>query len=75
MTFEIGWDFPARAALERIPWPTSGTIAGEVHRFVATLAPSLPSGPYHFRKAGYLIAVRLDQSLGTVLVLGVYRVR
>ncbi len=74
MSLEVDWDFPARTVLlGSLPWPTSSAVAGEVHRFAAALAPSLRSGPYRFRMSGYLIHVRVDQQLGTVLVLGLYR--
>jgi hypothetical protein len=76
MIFAVDWDFPARTfLLNRILWPASGDVAAEVHRFATTRAPSLPSGPYRFRAAGHLLDVRVDQRRGTVLVLGIYRVR
>jgi hypothetical protein len=69
MTFEVEWDFPARAAFYRIPWPRSADVAALVYRFAVTHAPKLHSGAYPLRGAGHRIAVRVDAQAGTVLVL------
>ncbi|MEO7328902.1 MAG: hypothetical protein ABI193_10010 [Minicystis sp.] len=69
MTFTIEWDFPARAAFDRIPWPKSADVAALIHRFSRDRAPFLDSGAYPIRGAGYRFAVRVDRSERTVLVL------
>jgi hypothetical protein len=69
MTFAVEWDFPARSAFNRIPWPRSADVAALVYRFAATRAPHLESGAYPLRGAGYRVAVRVDHRAGTVLVL------
>lgn len=69
MTFAVEWDFPARRALERVPWPKSGDVAAVVYRFATTRAPLLRSDACVVRGAGYWIRLRVDQKAGTVLVL------
>jgi hypothetical protein len=69
MTFAVDWDFPARRALERVPWPKSGEVAALVYRFAAGRAPLLRSGAWTVRGAGYWIRMRVDENARTVLVL------
>lgn len=80
MTFEVEWDYPARVAFARIPWPRSADVAALVYRFATTRAADLESGAYPLRGAGYRIAVRVNHAVipgdarersptGTVLVL------
>jgi hypothetical protein len=75
MSLTVDWELRARATIvDHLAWPASRDVAAEVARFAATLAPSLPSGAYRFRRAGYLVQLRVDRTLRSVLVLGIYRV-
>ena len=69
MSFRIEYDFPARWAFDRIPWPRSATVDAIVQRFARERAPSLASRAYPLRGGGYRIAVRVDLPSRTVLVL------
>ncbi|MFO0758179.1 MAG: hypothetical protein U0359_16910 [Byssovorax sp.] len=69
MIFTVEWDFPARAAFDRIPWPNSADVAALVYRFAKVRAPLLDTGAYALRGAGYRLALRVDRDARTVLVL------
>jgi len=75
MSFRLGWDYPALASFQHVPWPTSADVDAAILRFAAERAPLVPSGAYRIRTKGYEIAVRVDAKMGTVLVLHIYRVR
>ena len=75
MIFAVEYDFPARWAFDRVPWPTSAAVDAAILRFAAERAPHLESRSCTVRAAGYWIRVRVDRKLGTVLVLWLERVR
>ncbi len=75
MSFTITYDYPAHHGFARVPWPLSQDVAAEVQRFARERAPTLPSGRYRLRAAGYEMPVRVDHARETVLVLHVYAVR
>jgi len=70
MSLAVVWDFPALTSFKEIPWPTSEKVAEAVYRFACR--PNLPAGRHSIRAAGYEVPVRVDHTLGTVLVLHVY---
>jgi hypothetical protein len=75
MSFTVAYDFPARQAFYRVPWPASAAVDAVVLRFAAERAPSLESRSYTIRGAGYWIRVRVNREMGTVLVLWLERTR
>jgi hypothetical protein len=75
MTFSVEYDFPALHTFMRIPWPLSQDVDAAVFRFTREHAPSLPSGVYRIRAAGYAMGLCVDARRGTVLVLYLYRRR
>lgn len=73
MSLAVAWTYSAEAALKRIHWRVASDVAGAVHRFAEGHAPALRDGRYGFRGDGYEIVVRVNHTLGTVLVLYFYR--
>jgi hypothetical protein len=77
MKLEIIWNFPALAALYRIPWRTAETVDRAVIRFaergegrIEWIAPH-----YRLRAAAYEMAIVIDRQARTLTVLRLYRAR
>jgi hypothetical protein len=77
MSFDIVYDWPARAVLlDRTHWRVGGEIDAAVIRFAATRAATIERAPaYHLRAAGHSIVLAVDRDARVVTVLRIYRAR
>lgn len=72
MSFDILWTYSAEALLKRLHYRKASDVAAAVHRFAEVRARDLRDGRYAVRGAGHEIAVRVDRTQKTVLVLYFY---
>jgi hypothetical protein len=75
MTYDVAFDHPARWAFDRIPWPTSESVARAIYHFAAEHAAGARTVYSTIRGGGYWMRIHVNHLDQRVVVLWIERVR
>jgi hypothetical protein len=75
MTYDVELDHPAQWAFDRVPWPTSESVARAINHFAAEHAVGARARYSTIRGGGHWIRVHVNHLDRRVLVLWIERAR